>query len=30
MATTATIPVAPALLYETKFDFQRKIKEIQA
>jgi len=30
MATTAKIPIAPALLNETKLDFQRKIKELQA
>ena len=30
MATTAKIPIAPVLLNETKFDFQRKIKEMQA
>ena len=30
MATTAKIPVAPALLSETKLYFQRKIKELQA
>ena len=30
MATTAKIPIAPALLSETKLDFQRKIKELQA
>ena len=30
MTTTAKIPIAPALLNETKFAFQRKIKEMQA
>ena len=30
MATAAKIPIAPALLSETKLDFQRKIKELQA
>ena len=30
MVTTAKIPTAPALLNETKFDFQRKIKKIQS
>ena len=30
MATTAKISIVPALLSETKFDFQRKIKELQA
>ena len=30
MATTTKIPIAPVLLNETKFDFQRKIKEMQA
>ena len=30
MATTAKIPIAPALLNETKLDFQRKIKSLQA
>ena len=30
MATTAKIPIAPALLNETKLDFQRKMKELQA
>ena len=30
MATTAKIPIAPVLLSETKLDFQRKIKELQA
>ena len=30
MATTAKIPIAPALLNKTKLDFQRKIKELQA
>ncbi len=30
MATTAKIPIAPALLNETKLDFQRKIKGLQA
>ena len=30
MATIAKIPIAPSLLNETKFDFQRKIKEMQA
>ena len=30
MATTAKIPIAPALLSETKLDFQRKIKALQA
>ena len=29
-ATTAKIPIAPALLNETKLDFQRKIKSLQA
>ena len=29
IATTAKIPIAPALLRETKLDFQRKIKELQ-
>ena len=30
MVTTAKIPIAPALLNEIKFDFQRKIKKIQS
>ena len=30
MGATAKIPIAPALLSETKLDFQRKIKELQA
>ena len=30
MATTAKIPIAPALLNETKLDFQRKIKPLEA
>ena len=30
MATAAKIPFAPVLLSETKLDFQRKIKELQA
>ena len=30
MATTAKIPIAPALLNETKLDFQRKINALQA
>ena len=30
MATTAKISIAPALLNETKLDFQWKIKELQA
>ena len=30
MATTAKIPIAPALLSETKLDFPRKIKSLQA
>ena len=30
MATTAKIPIAPALHNETKLDFQRKVKELQA
>ena len=30
MVTSAKIPIATALLNETKFDFQRKIKEMQA
>ena len=30
MATTAKIPIAPALLSETKLDFQRKVKELKA
>ena len=30
MATTAKIPIAPALLNETKLNFQRKIKQLQA
>ena len=30
MVTTAKTPTAPALLNETKFDFQKKIKEMQA
>ena len=30
MTTTAKIPIAPALLNETKLDFQRKIKSLQA
>ena len=30
MATTAKIPIAPALLDETKLNFQRKIKQLQA
>ena len=30
VATTAKIAIAPALLSETKLDFQRKIKELQA
>ena len=30
MATAAKILVAPALLNKTKFDFQKKIKEMQA
>ena len=29
MATTAKMSIAPAFLNETKFDFQRKIKEMQ-
>ena len=29
-ATTAKIPIAPALLSETKLNFQRKINELQA
>ena len=29
MATTAKIPIAPALLSEIKLDFQRKIKDLQ-
>ena len=29
MATTAKIPIAPAFFNENKFDFQRKIKEMQ-
>ena len=30
IATTARIPVAPALIAETKFDFQRKIRQLQS
>ena len=30
IATTAKIPVAPALLAETKLDFQRKICQLQS
>ena len=30
MATTAKIPITPALLNETKLDFQQKIKSLQA
>ena len=30
MATTAKTPIAPALLSETKLNFQHKIKELQA
>ena len=30
IATTARIPVAPALLAETKLDFQRKIRQLQS
>ena len=30
MATTAKIPIAPALLNKTKLDFQRKIKSLKA
>ena len=30
MVTNAKIPIAPTLLNETKFDFQRKIKEMQS
>ena len=30
IATTARIPVAPALLAETKLDFQRKIHQLQS
>ena len=30
IATTARVPVAPALLSETKLDFQRKIHQVQA
>ena len=29
IATTARVPVAPALLSETKLDFQRKIRQVQ-
>ena len=30
ITTTARIPVAPALLAETKLDFQRKIRQLQS
>ena len=30
IATTARIPEAPALVAETKLDFQRKIRQLQS